>query len=1623
MPDDFAGRLMELPVSERDRFLLDLVSGHVVAALRVVRPDAPAQVGPDQLFRELGFDSLAAVDLHTRLAADTGLPLSVTLAFDHPTPGQIAGHLRDLVIGTVEPEQVIAPVGADEPIAIVGIGCRYPGGIASPEDFWRLVANEVHTSSRFPDDRGWNLDALYDPDPDKPGTSYVRTGGFVDGAGEFDAGFFGIAPREASAMDPQQRLVLETGWEALERAAIDPAALRGSMTGVFIGAEAQEYGPRLHEAPDGLDGYLLTGNAPSVISGRVAYAFGFRGPTLTVDTACSGSLVALHLAVRALRGGECSLALAGGVCVLGSPGTFTAFSRQRGLAEDGRCKAFAAAADGTGFAEGAGVFVLERLGDAVRNGHTVLAVVRGTAINSDGASNGLTAPNGPAQQRVIRAALADAGLTGDQVDVVEAHGTGTRLGDPIEAQAILATYGQNRSAPLWLGSVKSNIGHAQAAAGAAGVIKMVLAMHHGLVPRTLHVDAPTPHVDWTAGKVELLTESRPWDADRPRRAGISSFGVSGTNAHVVLEEPPASDVETAAEDLASPLVPMVLSAKTEEALRAQALQLSSVDSSLVDLGYSLATTRSGLPERAVVLAESPGQARSALTAFDVLRDTAAPGRVAFLFTGQGAQRLGMGRELAERYPVFAEALEDAIGHLDLQLDRSLWDVLFGDDPDELDQTAYTQCALFAVEVALARLLESWGVRPDVVLGHSVGEFAAVHVAGVWSLEDACAIVAARGRLMQALPTGGAMFAIQAAEDEVVPLLGDRVSVAAVNGPRSVVVSGPEEDVARIAAEFPRAKRLPVSHAFHSALMEPMLAEFGRVLGVVEFHDPGIPVVSNVTGRVADELCSPEYWIRHVRAAVRFADGARTVAGLGVRTCVEIGPDAVLTAMAREVLPDDVAVVPALRRGHGEERALLTAVATAYTRGAHVDWEAFFAGRGGRRIDLPTYPFQRRHFWLLPPRAGDPAVLGQQAADHPILGAEVAVAPTGALLLTGRVGLGTHPWLAGHVIAGAVMLPGTAFVDLALHAAGRAGCARVAELILEAPLVLSAAGVAVQVGLGPDEHGRRTVEIFSRPDADTPWTRHAAGSLDTEATGPPAAGWQPGEPIELGEFYAGLAGEGYEYGPLFQGLRAAWRGEDVHAEAAVPEHGGFGLHPALLDAVLHATDFAAGEAREPGEVRLPFSWSGVVLHQPGVTAVRARISSPPGGGVALELVDLSGAPVASVAAFRSRRIRPGDLAGALYRVEWEPVTASGSETAEVLAIVDDQDVLTGVHASLRVVLAALRDRSDRLVVTIPARSLSAAGVRGLVRSAQAERPGRVVLLEVDGELGGTALSAALASGEPELRVRGTELTAPRLARVSASDGPGHWDPEGTVLITGGTGGLGAHVARHLAARGIRHLLLVSRRGLDAPGAPELAVELRESGADVRVEACDVADRGQLEALLATVTPKLRGVVHAAGVLADGLIGDLTDDDLATVLKSKVDAAWHLHELTEDLTAFVLFSSAAGYLDGAGQANYAAANTFLDALAVHRAAAGQPALATAWGLWTGDTGMGAGLGEAGLRRIARLGLTPLTAGREPVRAGCRAGRERACRSACPGGRLRSSRSPRIFPRCYGSSSRPG
>ncbi|WP_432856459.1 SDR family NAD(P)-dependent oxidoreductase [Amycolatopsis sp. CA-161197] len=1643
---DFGRTLRALSEADRPAAVLELVRTRAAA---VLGHSGAGAIGADKAFRDLGFDSLSAIDLSNALGAATGLTQPSTLVFDHPTPHDLAAHLlAELTGGDAAGSEIVAATAAGtEPVAIIGMACRFPGGVRSPGDLWSLLTAGEHAITDFPDDRGWDLAALAG---DGRGRSATARGGFLDDATGFDAGFFGISPREALAMDPQQRQLLEISWETFERAGLDPATLRGSRTGVFVGTNGQDYANLVTMAREDMEGHASTGLAASVVSGRLSYTFGLEGPSLTIDTACSSSLVALHSAAQALRSGECALALAGGVTVMSTAIGFAGFTRQGGLAEDGLCKAFADCADGTGWSEGVGMLLVERLSDAKKNGHPVLAVVRGSAVNSDGASNGLTAPNGPSQQRVIRQALANGGLSTQDVDAVEAHGTGTVLGDPIEAQAVLATYGQDRATPVYLGGIKSNLGHTQAAAGVAGIIKMVLALRHGVLPKTLHVDAPSSHVDWAAGSVELLTRQRPWpEVGRPRRAGVSSFGLSGTNAHIVLEQ--AEEVSTQ-EQRAEDVVPWTVSAKTAAALDEQVGRLRAFAArdgapSALDIGATLAA-RPHFGHRALLLAGPDGITEAG-------RGLATEQSTAVLFSGQGSQRPGMGRELHERFPVFAAAFDAVTAELDRHLGRPLREIVFAADgtPEAglLATTGYTQPALFAFEVALYRLLESFGLRAAQFAGHSIGELTAAHLSGVLTLEDAATLVAARAGLMQALPAGGAMVAVEATLDEVTAELAAEVSIAAVNAPASVVVAGAEQAVLALADRFAergrRTNRLTVSHAFHSPLVEPMLAEFAAVVRGLSLSAPEIPIVSTLTGEpaTAEQLTDPAYWVRHVREAVRFGDGVRSLRAAGATTFVEVGPGSVLAALAQQNV-DDVTVVATQRKDRDEATALLTALGRLHVAGVAVDWSPLLAG--GRHTEVPTYAFQHQRYWpTLAPLVADAAGLGLAVAGHPLLAAEVPFAGSADAVFSGVLSAQTVPWLADRLVDGETVFPESGLLDLFAWVGEKTGCDRVDELTVAAPLVVDTA-VAVQVRVGEPASGRRPVTLYGRPadDPEAAWTVHARGHVaDGAVPGGSLGEWPPADAaaVDLTGFHEPHEGDRVEHGPAFQGITAVWcRREEVYAEVTLPEEvpdaAEFGLHPALADAVSRLAAFADLDV-EPDPV--PHVWRGFTLHAAGASAMRARLIRTGPESVALALFDVEGQLVASVDTCVYRALPEPEhhthdtRHDSLFHLTWTPVRGEHTEgdrctvlgadglclagalsagSATALSEVDEvPEVLLVPMAGLGPdPLAATRELGGRALKLVqelsaekyarttvvfvtrngvaaedgdPIEDPAAAALWGLVRAAQLENPGRFMLVDVDADPASVAEVASapklLAVGETQLVIRGGEVLAGRLARLGETATWGRpWDPDGSVLVTGGTGGLGRELARHLVReRGVRHLVLASRRGLEAPGAPELEDELTHLGATVRFVAADVAERREVTRALAEVDPAhpLTAVVHTAGILDDGVLGSLTPERVAAVLAPKSDAAWHLHELTHgaDLAAFVVYSSIAGTMGSPGQANYCAANAALDSLAAHRVAHGLPATSLAWGPWTETSGMTGTLGESDRRRMRSTGLPTL------------------------------------------------
>jgi acyl transferase domain-containing protein/surfactin synthase thioesterase subunit len=1635
------------------------------------------------------------------------------------TDDKILDSLKRLTLELRQARQSLraAEEASREPIAIIAMSCRFPGRVSSPENLWRLVSDGIDAIGDFPADRGWDLTAT---------GSYVREGGFLDRPADFDAALFGIGRREAMAMDPQQRLLLETAWEAFERARFDPTSVRGTPTGVFVGSNDRDYLFRLVGSEDYAESYAdyaATGGAASVMSGRLSYFFGLEGPSITVDTACSSSLVTLHLACQALRERACTLALTGGISVMTTPGLFQTYGPQGALAPDGRCKAFAAAADGIGWAEGIGMLLVERLSDAQRNGHPVLAVVRGSAVNSDGASNGLTAPSGRAQRRVIRAALAAAGLKPGDVDALEAHGTGTALGDPIEAQVLLECYGQDREQPLLLGSVKSNIGHTQAASGVAGVIKMVLAMRHGHLPRTLHVDQPTPHVDWPEGDVALLTEQLPWPrTGRPRRCGISSFGVSGTNAHVILEEAPAPQAPAPGPADRYPRpgqepvltgggYPWILSARSEPSLGAQATRLRSFltenpQADPGEVGWSLASTRARLEHRAVILAGEREQATRALTALaegatapGLVRGHAdADGKVAFVFPGQGAQWAGMAADLLDSSAVFRgrimECEQALTPHVGWRLSEVLREAAGAPAWDRLD---VLQPTLFAIMVSLAALWRSCGVEPSAVAGHSQGEIAAAVVAGALTLQDAAHIVAVRGHALAKLTGRGGMLSAALSPDDAeraISSLGGQVVIAAVNGPRSVILSGDaaalDELLAALTAKGVRARKVLAGYASHSAQVEAVRDRLLAELAFIQPRPGDIAFYSAVTGGPLDGgTLDAGYWYRNLRQPVRFDQVTRRLLESGHGMFVEVSPHPVLIPGIQETLddlghPEEAVVTGSLNRQQSGTASFLTSLAELHVRGLAVQWESIFAGHT-RVIDLPTYAFAHKTYWA-PVRQGTAGPPVDHQLAHPLLDTQTQLANGGDLVLSGRASLDTQPWLADHVVFGAVLFPGTAFLDLALHAARRAGAGELEELTMEAPLIVpDKGGVRLQARVGnPDSSGRRRVGIYAAADTSAgKWVRHADGMLSPSPPPAPAlawaCSWPPEGAVEIGVtgLYEQLATAGLNYGAAFRGLRAAWRrGNEVFVEVARPENehmAGFAVCPPLLDAALHGLALAR-DARDAGG-QLPFAWNGVTAFAADAAELRVRLAAAPDYGFAVEAADATGSPVLLA---RSLALRPPssprqdagpDPRHSLFRIEWTAISVdasarparwavlagdrlpgmasgnaagSGEVTYQGLASLrqavasgtplpdtvlfpvlsdgaasggvasDGAGVGAATRAALHRALGVLQEWAaeelfgfSRLVILTSGAvatcagedvtDLPAAAVRGLARSAQSENPGRFVLIDCDPKASLAsclaAVPAGLSSGEPELAIRSGQVLGRRLARAEPAQAwrptpaPklerfGH--PGGTVLIIGGTGTLGGMLARHLVTRrGVRSIVLASRRGPRADGSAALGGELASLGADVRVAACDAADYHALANLLAAIPRErpLTAVVHAGGVLDDGVLSSLNQERIDRVLRPKCEAAVNLHELLKDtpLAEFVLFSSASGTFGSPGQGNYAAANAFLDGLAENRRAHGMPGRSLAWGLWQQASGMTGHLAASERRRRTRDGAAPLSA----------------------------------------------
>lgn len=1428
----------------------------VCESLALVLDTDLADIKSDSLFSEIGFDSLVGVEFRNKVSERMGLDLPAAMAYDYPTPQALADHIQGLLGIADEASAAVTesvaeiPVAAEgsvaEPVAIVSMGLRLPGGVATPDDYWQVLAGGVDLVGPFPP--RWDTNKLYDPDPESRGKSLAREGGFIKDVDRFDAAFFGIAPREAEAMDPQQRLILEVTWEALERAGLTAPMLEQSSTGVFIGSIGSDYSPRSLES---LNGYHGTGTLLSVISGRVAYALGLHGPALTVDTACSSSLVALDLACASLRRGECDMALAGGVQVMSTPATFVEFSRLRGLSPEGRCKSFGASADGAGWAEGVGVLVLKRLSLAQRDGDEILGVIRGSAVNQDGRSQGLTAPNGPSQVRVIRRALEVSGLEAGDIDYVETHGTGTPLGDPIEAGALAEVYGRAQAdgKSIALTASKSNMGHSQAAAGIVSVMRALVNLEHETITRTIHADEPSPHIQWEGSGLSIATQDIAWPVseERPRRVGVSSFGLSGTNAHLILEQAPLR--EATASSPAPWDVPLLLSAKDTASLKGQAkrwedwLRANSNDS-WTDIVATAALERTHFTERLAVYTTSPAEAAEALSAYAfgqphpalTASSTHKPGRLAFLFTGQGSQALGMGKKLSGSYPVFKEAFDKICIELDKHLEKSLQSIIFSKKNSEeaklLNETAYTQPALFAVEAALYELWHSWGVVPDRLMGHSIGELTAAYVAGVLSLEDTAKLVCARGRLMQACPAGGAMISIEATEEEVRAELESyrgKLDVAGLNAPKQTVISGSQEAAEAVEKIFKdqgrRTSSLVVSHAFHSPDMEGMLAEFETIAASCTYHAPKIPIISNVTGKRADaaQLSTASYWVRHVREAVRFVDGIQTLISEGVRTFVECGPGGVLSAMGPRCLPDGTAAsfIASLRKGKNEVNTVSAALGKVHVTGHNVLWKKLLSDLSFARADLPTYAFQRERFWL-------------EELDE-MVGAGMASAPV-------------------------------ANEDADLWDAVKDGQIDNLATLLGLPEPMRENLETLLPHLSSWRVARESKSALGRwvyTDTWQTWTPNVGASK------PIAGTWVVVAPKQAAAVSASLS------------AALSSRGCEVATWEATTDRGAMASQcRALGEGVRGFISLCAWDDEAAGHVPSGFlKW--VALLQ-GISDAGLEVPS------------------------------------------W--ALTQGAAAAE------SQDKVSHPKQAL---------------------------YWGAGRVVSLEQPGRwgavVDMPAAPEEADWSSLCETVLpqSQEDQVAVRGGSVKVRRLVRSMAVAKESTWVRGSTVLITGGTGALGAHSARWLAKQGSTHLVLTSRRGLEAAGAKELKAELESLGAKVTIASCDVSDPHAVGAVVKPLKQSLTAVIHAAGVASYALIPDVTPELLEKEFAAKVTGAWNLHEAVEGITleAFVSYGSIAGLWGSGQQLAYSAANAALEGLAHHRQASGLAGTCLHWGPWSG------------------------------------------------------------------------
>lgn len=1600
--------------------------------------------------------------------------------------------------------------GLREPIAIIGIGCRFPGGVRTPQDFWSLLKSGRDVLRDIPSDR-WDIDEHYNPAVTVPGKIYVRQGYYLDNIDQFDPQFFGLSPREAESLDPQQRLVMEVCWETLEHAGIAPTSLKGGKTGVFVGQYWDDYSSQRIYCTDNrdIDRYAQLSALRGLTAGRICHILDSHGPAIQLDTACSSSSLAVHLACQSLRSGESDVALAGGVSLILAPEHLIGICQMAALSPDGRCKTFDARADGFGQGEGCGMIALKRLADAQADGDNVLAVVQGSAANHDGQARTVTTPSGPAQRAMLRDALKDAGVEPHQVDFIETHGTGTPLGDPIEVSAIGRVFCEGRENALYLGAVKANVGHLDSAAGIAGLIKVVLSLQHKTIPLHRNFSEPNRHIPWDDWPIKIPLENTAWKG-KERFAGISAFGMSGTNVHIIVGETPEPSMPNEEQHSTSGTKQLfTVSARTEAALSDLAKRYADLlgaegsleEVNVASLCYSAATGRSHFSYRAAFAADDPLKLAHALNDFAAGRAT--PGaitgvagrrapKLALLFTGQGAQYIGMGKKLYEAHPIFKATLDRCAKLFESHLEHHLLEVMW--TSETLHQTEYTQPALFAIEYSLAKLFEEWGIVPDLLLGHSIGEYAAACVAGVFTLEDAVRMVAARGRLMQSLPMGGRMISVVIDEVSAKAAIAEfpTVSIAAVNAPQSIVLSGEGQAidtiVGRLDSQGIKTTELSVSHAFHSPLMEPILNDFRIIAESVDFSPPNITLLSNVTGKPwNDTQLSADYWVEHLRATVRFAAGIDYAKFKKFEVFVEIGPKPTLLGLGRNCVPPEFGTwLPSLKP-NSEWSTILDCLRQLYVMGSDINWEKIFTLSKLKRTQLPNYPWQYRRCWteLVSSGRNEPRL-------HPLIHQRIENASK-SRIFESTLSANSPAYLSDHRVFGTVIFPASAFFEMATA---------VASLIFEQDevtlknvtighaLVLSDEPIKVQTIATPNGH-HFDFEIFSRSAKDTKgeWTRHTAGTLERRLPSPAAFINIDEEltrftlPVDIDELSAWFEARGLEYLPRFEGIEAIFmqnrEPNDKFGSAmahirlpveAILTGDTYHLHPVITDSSFRIAE-AIFQEEEANRVFLPFGVSGVSCDHSTTGSVWVKVTARQKAKsrvVDLQLFGETGERVATIEGLTMRPVPISSLKNSiaefntksaaftdlLYFPAWEEVELSEptAEAGNWLLLPDNGYVseplfsalkeaghkvhiatsaeaaceflssekaheLNGVlHlwgmdlsaenpdasllASLVVIQSCIENnvsvknwfitKGAQAVVSHDAVSPWQSQFWGFGRTLQAENPGGFggcIDLDPNGTKTLSGLKMLISelcctSGETEIAFRQEARHIGYLVKPGSFKGlqpPLKLDPNASYLITGGLGSLGLQVAKYLATCGARHLVLTGRSGVSTEYQRTALQTIKAVGAKVKVVSTDISSAEGVKKLLATL-PRLQGIVHAAGVLADGMLMQQSSESFQKVSGPKVRGAWHLHTQTRDrpLDFFVLFSSVASIIGSPGQSNYAASNAFMDGLAHFRREQGLVATAVNWGPWA-DVGMAAS--DLVMQRLIKDGWQPMNAS-----AGC-------------------------------------